>query len=92
MKDQNLGRCNAVDRDEMGRDQNDNGVFWKIQLKCKTSKKGLLLAEVIDFEFFGRQTIQESCWDYSESADEELSNVYIAIYGSNIRNVAEYRR
>ena len=26
MKDQNLGRCNAVDRDEMGRDQNDNGV------------------------------------------------------------------
>ena len=55
MKDQNLGRCNAVDRDEMGRDQNDNGVFLKTQLKCKTSKKGLLLADVIDFEFFGRK-------------------------------------
>ena len=55
MKDQNLGRCNAVDRDEMGRDQNDNGIFSKIQLKCKTSKKGLLLADVIDFEFFGRK-------------------------------------
>ena len=29
MKDQNLGRCNAVDRDEMGRDQNDNGISEK---------------------------------------------------------------
>ena len=61
------------------------------QLKCKTSKKGLLLVDVIDFEFFGRKqsrnrvrTIQNQLMRSSAMFTS------IGIYGSNIRNVAQY--